>query len=297
VRKITLLLTGYVGLGFLAYSIFGSIQLQELYKSIFFSLLGFVATIHIVSSLSAGLTKGYGNVQHAKSAANTLRFIGFFVALLVSLHFLRIDLSLLLLGGSVGGIILGFAAQKTIENVFAGLLILVSRNVEIGDRIRVVSAGLPQTTLTFPPYKFYSYDYLIQGYSGVVEEISIFFTKVTLDSGLLMILPNSIFLTSGVVNITKTKADRKKMLTRVRYELPLDLDVAATLDGVKEKLAERFELRDVFVSEKNQDRNTFIIVIETYFEDVREDTVKSEILMELIKTEKDLAKKAGVTAT
>gem|GEM_PF-5113891 len=286
--RIVLLTTAYVGLGFAAYFIFSSIQLQELYRNVFFSILGFIATFHIISSLSMGMTKSYGDSQPARSAANILRFLGFFIALLVSLYFVKIDVSLLLLGGSVGGIILGFAAQKTIENVFAGFIMLISRSVEIGDRIRVVSSNLPQTTLIFPPYKFYSYDYLIQGYAGVVEQISIFFTKVTLDSGLLMILPNSIFLTSGVVNITKTRAGGQKMLTKIRYELPFDLDVSMTLDAITSKLAERFELKDVLVSEKNQEKNTIIIMIEAFYEGSREDNVKSEILTELITLEKEL---------
>jgi small-conductance mechanosensitive channel len=65
-------------------------------------------------------------------------------------------LKLLLLGGSVGGIILGFVAQKTIENVFAGVLLMVTRNVEIGDRIVIVSSDLPHAFIQFPSYKFYS---------------------------------------------------------------------------------------------------------------------------------------------
>jgi small-conductance mechanosensitive channel len=155
------------------------------------------------------------------TAANVLRFMGLLLAFLVFLYFFRVDGAILLLGGSVGGIVLGFAAQKTVENVFAGLLILISRNIEIGDRIRLVSSTLPQTALTFPSYKFYSYDYLIQGYSGVVEGIGIFFTKVRLDSGLIITIPNSIFLSSGVVNITKTKTGWREDADESQIRVPL----------------------------------------------------------------------------
>jgi hypothetical protein len=77
------------------------------------------------------------------------------------------------------------------------------------------------------------------------------------------------------------------MLTKIRYELPFDLDVSKTLGMIKTKLAERFELKDVLVSEKNQDKNTIIIMIEAFYEGSREDNVKSEILTELITLEKE----------
>lgn len=286
-KRIVILIVAYLGLGLLIRLLANSFNVQGFYRNVLYALLGFVATLHIFSFFSSRLIKNYGNIHQAKTTANVLRFIGFLVALLIFLYFVKVDVSFLLLGGSVGGIILGFAAQKTMENIFAGILILLSRNVEIGDRIRVISATLPQTTLTFPSYKFYSYDYLIQGYAGIVEEIGLFFTKITLDSGLLMVLPNSILLTSGVVNVTKTKATGQKMLTKVRYELPLNVDVEATLQAIRERLAKTIELRDVLVSEKNQDRNTIIIAVEAFFENKREDTVKSEILTELIKLEKE----------
>ena len=288
VRKIVVLIVTYVDLGLLVYFLSGQFHIQELYKNVLLALIGFAAVFHVFSALSGELIRSYGSVQQAKSAANALRFIGLLIALLVSLYFVKIDVSLLLLGGSIGGIVLGFAAQKAMENVFAGLLVLISRSVEIGDRIRIVSSALPQTTLTSPSYKFYSYDYLIQGYAGIVEEIGLFFTKVTLDSGLLMLLPNSIFLSSGVVNITKTKAGKQKMLTKIRYELPSSLDIDASLHEIRKKLSDKVELRDVLVSEKNQERDTIIIAIEAFFEDRREDDVKSEILIELLRLEKEL---------
>jgi hypothetical protein len=66
------------------------------------------------------------------------------------------------------------------------------------------------------------------------------------------------------------------------------VDLEAALRTVKRKLSDRFELRDILVSEKNQERDTIIIAVEAFFEGRREDDVKSEILIELIKLEKDL---------
>jgi small-conductance mechanosensitive channel len=127
---------------------------------------------------------------------------------------------------------------------------------------------------------------LVQGYDGVVEEIGIFQTKMTLDKGLSMILPNSVFLTSGVVNMTKSKAGGR-LLNKIIYEFSLSHDPEITLRMIKDRLGAKFDLKDVYVSEKNQNQKTFIVVV-VFSHGNRESLIKSEILQELIRLEKIL---------
>jgi small conductance mechanosensitive channel len=264
------------------------LQIPESYTNPILAAVGFIATLHVFSSISDELICIHGDTKHTRSLANTIRYVGFFAAAIVFLFYMRVDAQLLLVGGSVGGIVLGFAAQKTIENVFAGLIVLTSKQFESGDRILIVSADLPKTYVTFPAYKFYSHDYLIQGYDAVVQEIGIFFTKVTLEKGLSMMLPNSFFLTSGIVNITKSYADNAKLISKVRFEFPLTLEPSTTIQRIRQRLGPIVELRDVLISEKNQEQKTFIVVIEACSHNERESHVRSTILNELITLEKEL---------
>jgi small conductance mechanosensitive channel len=273
------------------------LPIPQSYINPILAAVGFIATLHIFSSFSDELICIHGDTKHTRSLANTIRYVGFFVASLVFLFYMRVDAQLLLVGGSVGGIVLGFAAQKTIENVFAGVIVLTSKQFESGDRILIVSADLPKTYVTFPAYKFYSRDYLIQGYDAVVQEIGIFFTKVTLEKGLSMMLPNSIFLSSGIVNITKSLADNTKLISKIRFEFPLVLEPNSTIHRIRERLAPIVELRDVLISEKNQEQKTFIVVIEAYSRAERESHVRSAVLNELISLEKELSiDKTGIHA-
>lgn len=275
----------------------GYLEIPESYLNPILAAVGFIATLHIFSSLSDELICIHGETKHTRSLANTIRYVGFFAAVLVFLFYMRVDAQLLLVGGSVGGIVLGFAAQKTIENVFAGVMVLTSKQFEVGDRILIVSADLPKTYVTFPSYKFYSHDYLIQGYDAVVEEIGIFFTKVTLEKGLSMMLPNSFFLTSGIVNVTRSMIDNSKLISKVRFEFPLALDPSSTIRTIRQHLTPITELKDVFISEKNQEQKTFIVVIEAYTHAQRESQVRSSILNELIVLEKELSTgKTGIEA-
>jgi small conductance mechanosensitive channel len=267
----------------------GYFQIPEFYVNTISAIVGFVATLHIFSSLSEELICTHGDTKHTRSLANTIRYVGFFAAAIVFLFYMRVDAQLLLVTGSVGGIVLGFAAQKTIENLFAGVMVLTSRQFEIGDRILIVSANLQKNYVTFPAYKFYSHDYLIQGYDGTVEEVGIFFTRVTLDKGLTMALPNSFFLTSGVVNITKSLANNSKLISKIRFEFPLALDPDHVLQAVKKRLSPIVELRDVLISEENREQRTFIVVVEAYTHAQRESIVRSSVLKELIMLEKELS--------
>jgi len=273
------------------------LQIPDVYANIISAILGFVATLHVFSALSDELISSHGDTKHTRSLANTIRYVGFFIAAIVFLFWMKIDPQLLLVTGSVGGIVLGFAAQKTIENLFAGIVVLTSKHFEIGDRILIVSSDLQKNFVTFPAYKFYSHDYLMPGYDGTVQEVGIFFTKVTLEKGLSMTLPNSFFLTSGVVNITKSLANNSQLISKVRFEFPLTLDPEYSLQMIKKRLSPIVELRDVLISEKNQEQRTFIVVVEAYTHERRESAVRSSMLKELIALEKELScKSTGIEA-
>lgn len=83
------------------------------------------------------------------------------VALVVALRVVGLNPSTLAAGGAITAIILGLAAQQTLGNLFAGIVLLSARPFRVGERVRlqgrplggtiegnVVDAGLLYTTLT-----------------------------------------------------------------------------------------------------------------------------------------------------
>jgi len=59
------------------------------------------------------------------------------VAVLVLLFLSDVDLTAALTGLGVGGIAIGFGAQKTIENLFGGIMVISDKPVNVGDACRV----------------------------------------------------------------------------------------------------------------------------------------------------------------
>jgi small-conductance mechanosensitive channel len=81
-----------------------------------------------------------------RGAASSIRLIttmvGYLIALVLALGLTDYPLGHLLLGGAIVGVILGIAAQQSLGNVFAGLVLLAARPFTVGNYIRVRSGAL-----------------------------------------------------------------------------------------------------------------------------------------------------------
>jgi small-conductance mechanosensitive channel len=104
---------------------------------------------------------------------------GYLIALLGTLSMLSVPVGRLLLGGAIAGVVLGIAAQQSLGNVFAGLVLLVARPFAIGHHIRVRSGALGG--------EFY----------GTVTSMSLTYVSVLTEQGMLKV-PNSSLLGAAV---------------------------------------------------------------------------------------------------
>ena len=79
------------------------------------------------------------------AAGTTVRLlitlIGYVIVVLALLGMLAVPLGHLLVGGAITGIVVGIAAQQSLSNIFAGLLILLARPYVVGEEIRVNSGS------------------------------------------------------------------------------------------------------------------------------------------------------------
>jgi len=67
---------------------------------------------------------------------------GYVVVALIALALPSVPISHALLGGAIVGVVLGIAAQQSLGNVFAGLVLLTARPFAVGSLIRVRSGAL-----------------------------------------------------------------------------------------------------------------------------------------------------------
>jgi small conductance mechanosensitive channel len=141
-----------------------------------------------------------------RSATTVIIFIGVFSALLV-IPQVRAVAAGILASSAVIGIVVGFAAQRTIGNFIAGLLIAISQPIRLGD---YVETG---------------------GLTGVVEEIGLTYTFIKTPDNDRLVIPNEKIASDTIRN--STIRSRKK-LAQVTVPVPLDRDLDTVIGLLRE---------------------------------------------------------------
>ena len=127
--------------------------------AVLFVLAGVVATRSMGREL-ARVSRERAGVSAASAIRLICVIVGYATVALGLLALLQVDLGNLLVGGAVTGVVVGIAAQQTLGNFFAGLVLLFARPYVPGQRVKVrtgamggpfegviVAAGLMYTTI------------------------------------------------------------------------------------------------------------------------------------------------------
>jgi small-conductance mechanosensitive channel len=105
--------------------------------------------------------------------------IGYVIVILTALSVLGVNMSGLLLGGALTGVIVGIAAQQTLGNFFAGLVLLLVRPFTLGETVVFRSGPLGGE------------------YEGRVTDMGLFYVSLVTDQGPVQ-LPNAGVLASAI---------------------------------------------------------------------------------------------------
>jgi small-conductance mechanosensitive channel len=80
--------------------------------------------------------------SHAGVLRWLVTIIGYIIVVITALGLFAVPVGHLLLGGALTGVVVGIAAQQSLGNVFAGVVLLLARPFSVGDSIRVRSGSL-----------------------------------------------------------------------------------------------------------------------------------------------------------
>jgi small-conductance mechanosensitive channel len=117
----------------------------------------------------------------------------------------------LLASSALLGIVLGFAAQRTLGNFVAGVLIALAQPVRIGDRVE--------------------YD----GMAGVVEEIGLTYTFIRAGDRRRIVVPNEKLASDTIVNASIRS---RETFAEVSVPVPLRADLESALGALQEVVAD-----------------------------------------------------------
>jgi hypothetical protein len=106
-----------------------------------FCILAVIAVLGLAKKAQEVLRPAVGTA-HAAVVRYAILLTGGTAVLLLTLEFSGVPVGQLALGGAVTGILVGIAGQQTLANLFAGLVLLLSRPFGVGDLIRLRSGAL-----------------------------------------------------------------------------------------------------------------------------------------------------------
>ena len=140
-----------------------------------------------------------------RSVTAAIVAVGILSALLV-IPQVRAVAGAILASTAVIGLVVGFAAQKTLGNFIAGLLIAFSQPLRIGDQVEV------------------------DGSAGVVEEIGLTYTFIRARDDVRLVIPNEKLASDTIKNASIVSRDK---LAQVTLNVPLDKDLSAAVDALR----------------------------------------------------------------
>jgi small-conductance mechanosensitive channel len=145
-------------------------------------------------------------------------------AAVLALDILGANVMPFIAGAGVAGIAIGFAAKDTLSNLIAGVLLIIDRPFEIGDRIEVWSA--PAGSATW----------------GDVMDIGLRATKIKTTDNIVIIIPNNEIMKRDIINYTIISTNiRVRVNIGVSYDANIEkakeliIGVAGSLDWVSKE--------------------------------------------------------------
>jgi small-conductance mechanosensitive channel len=146
-----------------------------------FPLLAMAAAFALSTQARSSLQPLVGDA-HAGVVRYAIVLIGLFVALVVTLKLFERTTSQVLVGGAIVGVLAGIAAQQSLGNLFAGLVLMFARPFRVGDRVRFRSGSIGGPI------------------EGTIVDISLAYVRVDTADGPTLV-PNSQALSAATVLI------------------------------------------------------------------------------------------------
>jgi small-conductance mechanosensitive channel len=140
-----------------------------------------------------------------RSVTTAIVFVGLLSALLV-IPQVRAVAGGLLASSAVLGIVVGFAAQRTLGNFVAGILIAFTQPVRLGDEVTIGDT------------------------EGVIEEIGLTYTFVRTANDDRLVIPNEKLASDTIRNSTIRSREK---VAEISVQVPLGKDLGAVVDRLR----------------------------------------------------------------
>ncbi|MGC9167634.1 MAG: mechanosensitive ion channel domain-containing protein [Desulfurella sp.] len=197
------------------------LSLSLILKIIILLFLGFLLDKHYKKSLEKLKLRqsiGEANIQILKTLGSYIIVI---VILAISLTFIGVNASTIALIAGALSVGLGFGLQNIANNMVSGIIIIFEQLVKPGDIINI-----PENNI-----------------SGIVVETKLRSTIIKAYDNTDIIVPNSYFINSKVINSTYSSG-------AIKLKIPFIVDINSDIEKVKEIVIEELKKQDYIVNDE-----------------------------------------------
>ena len=150
-----------------------------------------------------------------------VRSIIWVLGIIIGLDNIGFDITAMIAGLGIGGLALALAAQDSVKNIFAGVMIFLDKPFRLNDRIQ------------------------INGHDGSVEEVGLRSTRIRTLEGRIVTIPNCTFTDNSVINVTSQPA------------LKVKLNLGLTYDTNEEQMQNAINILEEIVKDQPQIKDDF----------------------------------------
>ena len=158
-------------------------------------------------------TEGGGDNYILPVLSKAIKGIIWTFGVIFGLDNIGLDISAMIAGLGIGGLALALAAQDSVKNIFAGVMIFMDKPFKIRDRIQ------------------------IEGFDGTVEEVGLRSTRIRTLDGRVVTIPNSTFTDNSVVNVTSQPSLKIVLNLGLTYDTN-EIDMQKGVDILRQIVAD-----------------------------------------------------------
>lgn len=188
---------------------------QTLLSNILLGIILFTMT-RVIARILVGLIeqsaqKNAATMPKTSLLNNIVNIVVYAIGILIILQSYGISVTPIITALGIGGMALALGLQETLANIFAGLHLIVSRQIRIGDYIKLSS-----------------------GEEGCVADIAWRFTTIQATSNNMVVIPNQKIASAIITNYNMPKQDITVVVpVGVSYDSDLEHVERVTLDVAK----------------------------------------------------------------
>jgi MscS family membrane protein len=142
----------------------------------------------------------------------TVNFVCIFIGVVLVLRLAGYDVSAFVAGLGVGGLAIAFAAQKTLENLFGGIMLILDKPIRVGDQCRIGDS------------------------LATVQDIGLRSTRLRTSERTIMTVPNGQFSTMILDNLTMRDMIQFRHVLGIQMETGVD-KLEELMEELRESLA------------------------------------------------------------